>query len=86
MCSALVAASLQSDQFQQLVPADLAKRNAAIEKHAKDVKTLVDLIVKAINAKKLNLVYTQRSLLEAQVQFVNIASSDADIPLENTCG
>jgi hypothetical protein len=75
MCSALVAASLHSDQFQQLAPADLAnlaKRDAAIEKHAKDVKTLVDFIVKAINAKKLNLVYTQRSLLEAQVQFVTL--------------
>ncbi|KAJ7851060.1 hypothetical protein B0H14DRAFT_2581673 [Mycena olivaceomarginata] len=50
--------------------ANLAKRNAAIERHAKDVKTLVDFIVKAINAKKLNLVYTQRSLLEAQKTLV----------------
>ncbi|KAJ7870727.1 hypothetical protein B0H14DRAFT_3132010 [Mycena olivaceomarginata] len=64
MCLALVAASLHSDQFQQLVPADLAKRNAAIEKHAKDVKTLVDLIVKAINAKKTqSRIHTQKTLV-----------------------
>lgn len=54
-------------EIAELTPTELAKRNAALEKRAKDVKTLVDPIVKAINDKALNLVFTQKSLLEAQV-------------------
>ncbi|KAJ7870740.1 hypothetical protein B0H14DRAFT_3132014 [Mycena olivaceomarginata] len=57
-------------EIAELTPAELAKRNAALEKRAKDVKTLVDPIVKAINDKALNLVFTQKSLLEAQKTLV----------------
>ncbi|KAJ6577607.1 hypothetical protein B0H19DRAFT_1370758 [Mycena capillaripes] len=49
---------LSDCEIAELAPEDLKKRNDALEQRAKDVKTLTDPIVKAINDKALNLVFT----------------------------
>ncbi|KAJ7059627.1 hypothetical protein C8F01DRAFT_1370517 [Mycena amicta] len=57
-------------EIAELSKVDLDKRNAALTKRTAAIKKLTDPIVKAINDKALNLVYTQQNLLEAQKTLV----------------